>query len=131
MKAAANKQQKRIQNTLAGALLIRRYHSSFPPRREFDFRLGAAFAAPCTRHNPGLHKERSFGVRQLAAAFLPARLLAGFSCGGKTSSGSPLFQLDLYRQSFGSLDNSQPASWLEGKRQQAAALQSFALRACG
>jgi len=46
-----------------------------------------------------------FGVRQLAAAFLPASLLAGIAT-------------EPHRFP--------PASWLKPKRQQAAALQSFA-----
>jgi len=46
-----------------------------------------------------------FGVRQLAAAFRPASLLAGISAEATTPP---------------------PASWLEPKRQQAAALQSCA-----
>ncbi len=58
---------------------------------------------------------RSFGVRQLAAAFRPAILLADF----RMRIQCPPRRLNLE-------ENRPPARWLVIKRQQASALQSFA-----
>ena len=58
-------------------------------------------------------------MRQLAAAFLPASLLAGVSSENTICSQQA-------RGTFKRERNLQPASWLAAKRQQAAALQRFA-----